>query len=463
MAPHPIKFALDQVKKTARRPARIFPIAANMLLQRDHPTAALLCLSPLLKFGRPTTDEYLLGANCLYQGLGRLRDAMALLAQSSQQSLQEVAKLGLTDLPFRVLDNVWVRHIGHLGIMDYVLKLGILEGRRRENTILYLPAGSRIANRFLLDQLTPHLQVLENPADLPFPAPAVQALHHDLFSPRLPDLPPIFYWELADQTYRRWEQERGRPLLSLPREIEARGRAVLERLGMAQGAWFVALHVREREPDGRHSGINGIRNAHMSSYFPAIAEVARRGGWVVRIGDPSMARLPPLANVIDYCHSSARSDWMDIYILACCRFLIGTNSGPAFVPALYGTPALLTNWWPVAERPWHPSDIFIPKLLRSGSDGRYLTLSETLREPLGWCYSRRHLAKHAGVRVDDNDPEIIRAAVEEMLARSDATASPDTDDAGLHQRTDRVYQAQGIAGRSRLPHGFLRRHSDLIA
>jgi hypothetical protein len=37
------------------------------------------------------------------------------------------------------------------------------------------------------------------------------------------------------------------------------------------------------------------------------------------------------------------------------------DSRKAFVPPLYGVPAVLTNWWPPGMRPWHASDILHPE------------------------------------------------------------------------------------------------------
>lgn len=434
------------------------------LLQEDHPVEAWRWISLLFDFGRPSIDEYLLGANCLYQGLGRYRDAMALLNRANECGIKEAARLGLADSSFRVLDSVWARHFGHIALIDYVIKLGILEGRRSEDTILYLPPGSPVANRFLLDQAATHIRIIENPADLPFPESAVQALHYDLMGPRLPDRSTACYWNVAAQTYARWRREGRTHLFELPPELEARARAALQKAGLPREAWFVALHVREREPDRRKSGINTVRNADVGAYFPAIAEITRRGGWVIRIGDPSTTPLPALPNVLDYCHSAIRADWMDIFILSRCRFMIGTNSGPAFVPALYGDiPVVLTNWWPAAERPWQPSDVFIPKMLFNLAEGRYLTLSETLCEPVGWCYSRRHLANHSGVRLEDNDPEIIRAAVREMLARLDGHSQADPEATELRGQADRIYEEHDVVGGGQLAREFLRRHRALIA
>ena len=437
--------------------------AGFRLFQNDWPEQAWLCLQRYLRLARPSIDEILLAGNCLYQGLGRRREATALLVQAGEREFEDAASLGLSDFPIRVLDSVWARHIGHLGLADYVIKRGLLEGRRCEDTILYLPAGSPIANRFLLTQIGRCLRIVENSADLPFPASAVQALHFDVLVPRLPNHAVTHYWEAAAETYARWHREGRGPVLAYPADLRARGWAVLEKAGVPHGSWFVALHVREREPDGRKSGINSARNADISSYLPAIAEVGRRGGWVVRIGDPSASPLPALPNLLDFCRSCDRADWMDIFILGCCRFMIGTNSGPAFVPALYGVPAVLTNWWPAGERPWRASDIFVPKLLRKIAAGSYLTLGETLSEPFGWSYSRNYLADQAGVRLEDNEAEIIRAAVREMLERIDGKLQPDSQTDELRARADRIYGAKGVGGMSQLASEFVHRYATFIA
>jgi putative glycosyltransferase (TIGR04372 family) len=436
---------------------------ANTIFQLDYPEQALDYLQRSSHSKNASSDENLLRAMCFYHGMGRFRDAMALLAQANERNFKEAERLGLADKPYRVLENLWARLIGHTALIDYVIKLGILEGRRPEETILYLPARSHIGNRFLLNQIAPNLRVVERSEDLPFPASAVQILHYDFLGPRLPDQTTAYFWTVAGETYQRWEREGRAPLLKFPPDVAARGWEGLYRLGLPSGAWFVALHVREGKWDRSKPGNHGIRNADPLSYWLAISEVTRQGGWVIRIGDIGMTPLPPMQNVIDYCHSSARADWMDIFILAHCRFLVGTNSGPAFVPALYGKPSVLTNWWPAGERPWHSLDLFIPKLLRKNAHDRYLSLSETLQEPFCWCFSRRYLADHGGVQLEDNDPEVIRAAVHEMLQRCDGRVPQDGALAELRVRADQIYESCGIAGRAQLAGELLRQYPGLAS
>jgi putative glycosyltransferase (TIGR04372 family) len=434
----------------------------HQLLQLDRPAEAWPWFEEGLRSGYPSTDDFLISAMCLYHGLGRFRDAMALLTRANEQSLERARVLGVDAGPYRVLGSVWVRHIGHIATLDYVIKLGLLEGRSREHTVLYLPPGSPVANRFLLQQMAAHLRVIENPTDLPFDESAVQILHYDYLGPRLPDRTTAYFWTVAAETQRRWHDSRRASLLTLPPEIEARGWAALHRAGIPRGAWFVALHVREGTWDGRNPGLHGMLNADIATYQPAIAEITRRGGWVIRMGDPRMRRLRPTANVLDYCHSDLRADWMDIFLAARCRFMLGTSSGPAYLPGLYGVPSVLTNWWPPAQRPWHPTDLFIPKMLRHKADGRYLSLAETLAEPFSYCHSVHYLADVERVHVEDNDSGLIRAAVAEMLNRLEGGTSRNPELDILRAQADTIYRRFGALGMAQLTAGFVKVHSDLL-
>jgi putative glycosyltransferase (TIGR04372 family) len=433
-----------------------------VLLRHDRPEQAWHWMERVLRTEARSTEEYFLGSVCLYQGLGRMQEATALFARANERDFAPAQALGVTQLPYRVLDEIWARHIGDVATLDYVIKLDTLEGRQPQDIILYAPPGGRIGNRFLLDQIGQRLHLVERTDDLPFAAAAVAALHYHYQFPRQPDGSTAFFWELASKTHQRWHKEGRGPLFELPPDVTARGWALLEKAGVPRGAWFVALHARDIRWRGTTAGLQAIRNADTASYLPAIDEIARRGGFVIRMGDADGPPLPPLANMIDYGRSDMRSDWMDIFLLARSRFVLGSASGPIFVPPLYGVPSVLTNWWPPGMRPWHPHDIYIPKLPKRTADGTYLALSETLQEPVSYCHSLRYLAAQEGIAVEDNDPDIIRDAVAEMLARLDGVSGSDADAADVRMRADQIYEAHGHFGMARLAGCFLRRHGDLI-
>jgi putative glycosyltransferase (TIGR04372 family) len=184
---------------------------------------------------------------------------------------------------------------------------------------------------------------------------------------------------------------------------------------------------------------------------------------VIRMGDPSMAKLPAMRNVFDYCHSDLRSDWMDVFIAAKCRFFLGTASGPAYIPPAYGVSAVLTNWWPPSQRPWHPADIFIPKLVRSTSTSRHLPIRKMLVEPFAYyCTSVDYLAKAHAVALDDNEPEDIRLAVIEMFDRIEGKAVYSEEDVALRDLVGRLYEAGRSYGMGQIAQDFLRKHKVLV-
>ena len=47
-----------------------------------------------------------------------------------------------------------------------------------------------------------------------------------------------------------------------------------------------------RERGGYSGDWENFRNADIGNYLGAIKEITQRGGWVVRMGDPTMTKLP---------------------------------------------------------------------------------------------------------------------------------------------------------------------------
>ena len=113
-----------------------------------------------------------------------------------------------------------------------------------------------------------------------------------------------------------------------------------KRMGLPDDAWYVCLHVRE---SGFHKDNMVERNATIANYVDAIREITAREGWVVRMGDPTMTRLPPMSKVIDYPFTASKSYAMDLYLISECRFYIGMQSGIYDVAMLLQRPMIITN------------------------------------------------------------------------------------------------------------------------
>ena len=96
-------------------------------------------------------------------------------------------------------------------------------------------------------------------------------------------------------------------------------------MGVPDGAWYVGMHSREGEFPGDYEGsANDHRNEHRG-FLDGIRHIVNQGGFVIRLGDRSMAPLHGMPQVIDYARGPHKSGRMDIFLLATCRYFIGTT------------------------------------------------------------------------------------------------------------------------------------------
>ena len=162
--------------------------------------------------------------------------------------------------------------------------------------------------------------------------------------------------------------------VSLTSDQRKRGEAIRMQMGIPEDAWFVCLHVREKGYVGPNPDDSSISN-----YLPAIRHITRKGGYVVRMGDPSMTPLQPMNKVVDYANSKFRSDLMDIYLISSSRFYIGCSSGLYFIAWAFRKPTCILNWtlMPMGF-PCFPNDMFIYKGFFSKKEQRFLSLKEAL-------------------------------------------------------------------------------------
>lgn len=151
-------------------------------------------------------------------------------------------------------------------------------------------------------------------------------------------------------------------------------------LGIPDNAWFVCVHVRDGGYYGSSEGLQKqARNSDILNYCKAFKTITQSGGWVVRIGDSNMKKIPDLDHVVDYAHSKEKSDLLDVYLIQECAFYIGTPSGPLTVANLFRRPILLTNMYEhFIDYPMRSGDLGIMKKFFSKSKERNLSLTEQL-------------------------------------------------------------------------------------
>jgi putative glycosyltransferase (TIGR04372 family) len=255
------------------------------------------------------------------------------------------------------------------------------------------------------------------------------------------------------------------PLLTLSPEHRKRGWENLQKAGMPRDSWFVCIHCREAGYDAARQALHSFRDAHIPTFFLFIRQVTQLGGWVIRLGDPTMRRLPVMAQTIDYVHSEMKSDWMDLFLAAEAKCFLGTASGPAQLATVFGTPAGMTNLLPLSGcLGFAPRDVCIPKLLRLKSTREFIPFPAILDTKVG-DFRVDLQYETAAIEWMDNTPNDILGLGKEMLEISEGKVVYTEEDERLQQRFKALlkpgHYMYGSAGR--IGREFLRKHQALLA
>jgi len=361
----------------------------------------------------------------------------------------------------KVLDSAWTSAIGHLGLLAKFImayQLNLLPAKN------YIVIATSISNPCYLSYLSDF-----NGFSI------IQDKNKQYYEySYLPVQEKLGAWELNSGIFdnykcmkiieSQWRHSKGQSFLRIKHEHALRGRALLTDMGMPHDSWFVSLHVREG--GGFKNNLRIGRNCNIQSYFKAIESITQAGGYVIRMGDAGMTPLPELPGVIDYALSSVRSDWMDVFLWACCRFFMGTVSGPIEIPASFGVPILYSNAIAFGLTSLDRSNsIILPKLWFSRSKSRLLFFSEILSSPAGW--SERSIIDDDLILIDNSADE-LRHATDEMLAYTlgNTIIEPYKNfhqpPHPLQERLDSIRESYGSFGFLPLPSSFLEKHRELI-
>ena len=186
-----------------------------------------------------------------------------------------------------------------------------------------------------------------------------------------------FSWEVVDKNDWLTKINYGYYDLSIDEYKSETSKGELKYLGISSSSWYVCLHIREsgfKKDIGRRE----YRNSNILNYMPAIEEIIKAGGTVVRMGDSTMTKLPKMKNLIDYPFTKYKSALMDLYLIKNCRFYIGTESGIMSTSKLFFKDSLITNMvaWVGCTYPFMNRDRGIYKHVYSKLNSRFLTYNE---------------------------------------------------------------------------------------
>ena len=342
--------------------------------------------------------------------------------------------------------------------------------RPAKKPFLLLPENVQLSNPSLFEYFEPYLQVIRNEEAIM----ALRKLESILMLPLGFCLQMNDGCLLMDIAANQIEQERQKQglepaLFQLSDRHREMGELALKKFGLPDDTWYVTLHVRESGYRGEPKEFAGAnwRNANPLDYIKACKAVTEAGGWIFRMGDPSMTPLPHIPQVIDFAFHESCSDWMDVFLHATCRFMIGTSSGPIRIPRYFGKPVLFTNntniyhYFNLMEH-----DLYLRRLLKQNGDNKHLSFKEIMTPPVGAFGSMKSF-RDAGLHIVKNTPEEIEAATKEMIERTTLGHTIPDDDLQKHfkaiaESCGLDYGGQPVKAFAPISRAFLEQYSDLL-
>jgi len=354
---------------------------------------------------------------------------------------------------------LFTQRIGHLAVnTDLFLRRRQLV---QDDHVFYIFFAGKPCNRQLLDMWKRHLYIIEN------------QLLYDLIFYSISLLEKSSYYnplKLLANEYNEYQQTK--PIISFSPWERELGCKELKKMGIdLKKDWYVCIYARDSKylnetyPKGIW-GYHDYRNADIDRFRAASEYIAGKGGYVVRIGS-HVSKLFDMKNerIIDYA-SNHRSDFMDIFIIANCRFVAGSPSGICDLSMLFDIPYLGVNCPVMGNVPYGKNSLFIPKKIRDKSTSRVVPFSKIIQETKDRSYSfwNGYWWSEKGYEFIENTGDEILDVVREMAQRVEGTFVLTAEESELLEKYFRIYPPDHWASCIKTPIGieFLKKNKDLF-
>ncbi|SMF44995.1 TIGR04372 family glycosyltransferase [Desulfovibrio gilichinskyi] len=214
------------------------------------------------------------------------------------------------------------------------------------------------------------------------------------------------------------------------------------------------------DPKKSDADMQEVRDMHIRTFKPSVEELLRMDYNVIRMGS---AVKEPLEishpNFLDYATSGKRTDFMDVYLSAKCKFFVGVQSGLMHIPMIFRVPCLSVNVVRLEIILFcSPEDLAIFKLLWSKTEKRILKVPEIIESGM----SRWRVEKFANsdIEVIDNTEDEILEAVKEMHERVNGTWQISKEDLELQKKFHSQFKPSYLNSKFVTPISsyFLRKH-----
>jgi putative glycosyltransferase (TIGR04372 family) len=201
------------------------------------------------------------------------------------------------------------------------------------------------------------------------------------------------------------------------------GLSLLKDLGINEGDKYVLIYARDSQyleqsyPSSIWSHHN-YRNIDIDNFIPATQELIKSGYKVIRVGNIVKKRMSfQHKDFIDYPYTASLCDFMDIFLIANCNFMISTSSGLDCVAQMFRKKILFPCLCPIMDTQSSSKNHMLAyRHLIDSETKKLLTLKDILGRDLGYIFAdEKNKAKN--IELQRIDPNLIKEVTQEMILR----------------------------------------------
>ena len=226
--------------------------------------------------------------------------------------------------------------------------------------------------------------------------------------------------------------------ISFTSEEHILGRKMLLELGIPEKKQFICFHARDSAyldslMTCRDWSYHDFRDSNIRNYLPAVEKMIECDYYAIRMGSRVKERLDTdNPQIIDYASNGNRSDFLDIYLFANCRFLLISDTGLSGPSEVFRKPIVYVNdfLFGLLFRLSVQNCIFIFKKYYLIQEERFLTYAEIAANSDLLFLGSGEFEKR-GIEVVENTEEEILAVTIEMEKRLSGTWVPEKEDEEL--------------------------------
>lgn len=179
--------------------------------------------------------------------------------------------------------------------------------------------------------------------------------------------------QLTNYDFYKYLKKYKKSFLTLNARELNEGNKYIESKGIKNKDKIVCIYSRDSKylqtnfPEGKNSKTwryQNYRDADINTFKSTVEYLISRGYFVFRLGSVVNKKLIiKNKNFFDYATNGDRSDFLDIFLIYKCNFMIAAGGGLAQVAEILRKPMLSTNILPISMSKSLPNGLFITKKL----------------------------------------------------------------------------------------------------